>query len=206
MKKLLLVVVLLVFCPSTLKGEMSSTNYTIYADTFSVGGVYSTSNNFSLYDSVGEWPASVPASANYEIRAGFQAMELGDLKLVIADSSLSLGALDVASIKSDNTNINVTSGSASGYILSIGEADPSPIFAVADGAVTIGSEEYGASVGGANANFLDDREIATGLVLASSTVAVANDLVVFTVKAARNSTTNYGSKNQNLILNLSANF
>jgi len=211
MKKFCLALFVVLLWPLISKSEMNSANYTIYADNFSIGGDIPASGellggNYQLFDSVGEWNAGFPLNANYEIRAGFQAMEIGELKLVIDNGSLNLGALDVTKIVSSTTNISVISGAQSGYILSIGSADPSPITAVADGEVTAGSEEYGVEITGDNANFITDEAINPGLVLASSTAGTQGDYLVFKVKAARNSTTNYGSKSQNITLNLSANF
>ena len=57
--------------------EMSSTNYSIYADSFTIGGFFSTSTNYSFWDSIGEWSAGNITSTTYEILGGFQAMEKG---------------------------------------------------------------------------------------------------------------------------------
>lgn len=205
-KGLLIIFLLAGFLPIVSHGEMNSTNYKIYADSFNAGGVYSTSTNYALFDSGGEWPASLPTSTNYEIRAGFQAMEIKTLAMTISDSALDLGALDVSSVKSDSANIIVTSTSDSGYTLAIGSAGVSPLTVVSDGTVTAGQEEYGATVSGADTAFADDRSIIAGRVLASSLVPVNGNALTFTVKAARSSTTSYGSKSQSITLTLSANF
>ncbi len=202
----ILLVLPVLFVSITAGGEMTSTNYRIYADSFGLGGVYSTSTSYDLFDSVGEWPASLPTSTSYEIRAGFQAMERGELTLSISDSALSLGDLSVSAVNTDSSIATVTSGSETGYTLSIGSADASPITAVSDGSVTAGSEEYGLAVSGTDASFADDRSIIAGRILASATGAVTSRTVTMTVKASRISTTSYGSKSQSIVLNLSANF
>lgn len=195
-----------VLWPQIMKGEMSSGIYKIYADSFNVGGVYSTSGSYALFDSAGEWPASLPTSTSYEIRAGFQAAEIKELAMTISDGALDLGALDVSSVKSDSASIIVTSTSDSGYTLSIGSADVSPITAVSDGAVTAGQEEYGVAIAGVDKAFVDDRSIIAGRVLASSLVPINGDALTLTVKAARTSASSYGAKSQSITLTLSANF
>jgi len=186
-------------------GEMSSDNYSIYADSISVGGVFSTSTNYDLWDSIGEQSSGIFTSSTYEIRGGFQAMEKGDLSLIIDKSSFNLGDLSVDSVSSDSINFIISSDSDAGYVLAISDAGPAPITAVSDGEVTAGSEEYGFSVSGANAAFGDDRSIIIGRVLASSLRSVSDDLLTMTVKASRTSTTTYGDKNQNIVFNLSGN-
>lgn len=188
------------------EGEMTSTNYAIYADSFNVGGIYSTSTSYDLYSSVGEWPSSLPTSTSYEIRAGFQAMERGELTLSISDNALSLGDLSLSAVNTDSAILTITSGSDTGYTLSVGSADSSPITAVSDGSVTAGSEEYGLAVSGTDAAFADDRSIIAGRILASATGSVTSRPLTMTVKASRISTTSYGSKSQSIVLNLSANF
>lgn len=192
--------------PQAIWGLMTSTNYAIYADSFDTGGVYSTSASYALYDSAGEWPGATPTSTSYEIRAGFQAAERGHLALALSDSALDLGALSISAVSTDSSVITVTSEADRGYTLSIGSADASPITAVSDSAVTAGSEEYGMAVSGTDAAFVDDRSIIAGRVLASSAVAVANRALTMMVKASRTNTTSYGSKSQNIVLSLSANF
>lgn len=187
-------------------GAMNSDNYSIYADSFSVGGFYSTSTSYDLWDTAGEWPAGVSASSTYEIRAGFQAMEKGDLSLTISDTSLDLGSLGVSTVSSSTTDISITSASETGYTLVIASASASPITAVSDFEVTAGSEEYGMSISGIGANFLNDQSIISGRVIASSTVAVSNNVLTMKVKASRTATTVYGSKTQDIVLSLSANF
>jgi hypothetical protein len=199
-------VLLAIFWPSVIYGEMQSGSYKIYADSFNIGGVYSTSSAYALYDSAGEWPGGTPTSTTYEIRAGFQAMERGELAMTISNTSLNLGTLSVSAVNTDSSVISVTSGSLSGYSLSIGSADASPITAVSDGTVTAGSEEYGLAVSGTDVVFGNDRSIISGRVLATSTVAVTSQPTTMTVKASRTATTSYGSKTQNIVLSLSANF
>ena len=115
--------------------EMSSTNYSIYADSFTIGGFFSTSTNYSFWDSIGEWSAGNITSTTYEILGGFQAMEKGKLSLIISKNNLNLGSLSVNNVNSDSTNFTISSDSNTGYIFSINSAGPSPITAVTDGEV-----------------------------------------------------------------------
>lgn len=202
----ILLVLPMLFVSQTAEGDMTSTNYRIYADSFDLGGVYSTSTSYDLFGSVGEWPASLPTSTSYEIRAGFQAMDRRELTLSISDSALSLGDLSISAVNTDSSIATVSCDADTGYTLSVGSADSSPITAVSDGSVTAGSEEYGLAVSGTDAAFVDDRSIIATRVLASATVPVNSRPLTITVKASRTSVTSYGSKSQSIILNLSANF
>lgn len=201
-------VVIITFFAQRAWGAMSSTNYYIYADVISVGGVLSTSSAYSLQDTAGEPFAGFVTSSSYEIKGGYQAMEQDELSLSISDSALSLGSLvNYTASSTVSTNISVDSGSAGGFSLSISGVTGSILADVSDGAVDGdgSSEEYGIGVVGANAAFADDRSVVLGRVLASSTVSVVSNTVL-TFKAIRNASTAPNTYSQSVTLVASANF
>jgi len=193
-------------------GAMSSTNYYIYADVISVGGVLSTSSAYVLNDTAGEPAVGTSVSSTYEIRGGYQYMEPGELSLLVGSQSLSLGSLfNYTASSSVSTNVFADSGSASGFSLAVGGVTGTSLAAVVDGAVDgviggiSGAEEYGLGLTGPYAAFFDDRAIAPGLVLASSIVPATSDTVLI-FKAIRNTSTILGTYSQNINLIVSANF
>ena len=100
-------------------GAMSSTNYYIYADDFSMGGGLSTGTIYSLQDTIGQSPIDISTSTSYEIRAGYQYSVLGELSMSISDTSVDLGTLTgLGATSSAQTVVTVTADPASSFILS----------------------------------------------------------------------------------------
>lgn len=201
------IIVLTLFVAQRSWGAMSSTNYYIYADVINVGGVLSTSSAYSLQDTVGESMAGFTTSSSYEIRGGYQFMEQEEMSLSVGTGSLSLGSLvDYAASSTASTVVTVSSGSG-GYSLSISGVSGSILTNVSDESVDgdSSSEEYGLSVSGSNAAFLNDQPVVAGLVLASSTVPVTS-ATTLTFKAIRNASTTPGIYSQSVTLTASANF
>lgn len=192
--------------PVHLLAAMSSTDYHIYADSVGVGGSLATGGVYSLEDSLGESPAGVASSSIYEVRGGYQYMERGTLSIAISESALNLGTLSESAVSTDTTTTTVTTNSSSGYTLSIGTVSGAGLAAVADGAVTAGSEEYGVAVSGAGAGFADDREVAASLVLASTSTAVTGDATALTFKASMAAGSTAGTYSQTVTLSATANF
>lgn len=203
-----LLVLLSFFVPLSVWGVMSSTNYTIYADDFAVGGVLSSGTNYSLQDTVGDLAVGTSTSANYEIRGGYQAMENGSISIAVSKSALDLGVLSISAVKSDSATVTVSTDSASGYSLSLGSVSAAPLAAVSGGAVVAGTEGYGVALAGVSRAFIDDRSIIQDRILASNNQPINNDQIVLTVKAAIGAGTSALALNtsQSIILNASANF
>ncbi len=210
MKRALVFILLIVFTFFAQRswGAMSSTNYYIYADVISVGGILSTSSAYSLQDTIGESIVGSVTSSSYIIKGGYQAMDNSTvLSLVISDAALSLGSLvDYTASSAVSTTVSVGS-TAGGFSLSISDVTGSVLSNVDDGAVDGdgGSEEYGISVTGANAAFATDQSVVAGRVLASSTSALSSDTIL-TFKAIRNAGTTPNTYSQSLTLVASANF
>lgn len=203
-----IIIIMAIFLAQRSWAAMSSTNYYIYADVISVGGVLSTSSAYSLQDTAGESPVGFVTGGSYEIRGGYQAMEQDELSLLIGSGSLSLGSLvDYTASSTASTVVSVNTGSSGGFSLSVGSVVGSILSDVSDGAVDGdgGSEEYGIGVTGVNAAFSNDRAVSPGLLLASSTVPVVSDTVI-TFKAIRNASSTLGTYSQSVTLTVSANF
>lgn len=212
MSKLLpifVIITMMLLClmmPVTTESAMTSTNYSIYADNIGFGGVLSTSTAYSLQDTVGGSPVGFSTSSNYEIRSGYQSMELGSLSMSVGNGSLSFGTLSVLEVVSVSTIVTVSTDSRTGYTLSIGSAGSQPLSAVADGTVTAGSEEYGVAVSGAESVPVGDVAVSSSLILASASAPINNSQTTLTFKAAISTSTFAGVRSQNITLSAVANF
>lgn len=205
-KSLLFLVVILsgfLLFPSTSLGLMSSTNYTIFADTVDSGGILSASGTFSLQDSVGESPVGSTSSSIYEVIGGFQAMDFSALVISISTSTIDLGSLTVDQVASSSAVVSVSADADSGYVLSVGSVSGSSLANVSDGSVTAGHEEYGVAVSGIDSAFNNDRAITAGLNLSSSSTPVDSAQTTLTFKAAMSSASTAGSRSQLITLTAS---
>lgn len=187
--------------------EMSSSIYTIYADTVGVnGGNFSSSVTYALQDTLGETPTGFTTSTTYELRGGYQAMERGILSMTISNSSVSLGSLTVSAVNSASTDITIGTDAATGYSLSVGAVSGSMPTSVSDGAVTAGAEEYGVAASGSNALISGDVAVAPSLAIAATSTPVSGDATTLTFKASRSSGSVAGAYSQSITLTASANF
>jgi hypothetical protein len=190
--------------PSASWGLMSSTNYTIFADSVDSGGSLSTGGVYSLQDTTGESPVGSVASSTYEVIGGFQAMDRSTLSISIDTATIDLGVLSVSEVATSSAVVSVTASASDGYTLSVGSVSGTSLTGVSDGAVTAGSEEYGVAVSGSGAAFGDDQAIIAGLNLASSASAVTNAQTTLTFKAAMSSASTAGGRSQSITLTASA--
>lgn len=197
------------FDPSVLRAAMSSTDYYIYADDFSMGGSLSAGGTYSLQDTIGQSPADISSGGSYSLQAGYQFQTQGQISLSISSSSLGLGTLSSTGASSTaSATVTITTDSTSGYVLSISSVSGTSLTAVADGAVDGdgNSEEYGVAVSGTGAAFVNDQAVAGGLTLSSSTIAVSNDATVLTFKAIRGASSTAATYSQSVTLSAVANF
>lgn len=178
------IVLVLLSCPLAANGEMSSTNYLIFADSVDTGGGLSTSGVFSLQDTTGESPAGFSTSSAYQIRAGYQFMERGYLSLDIDVASLNLGTLSTASVSSASTTATVSTDSETGYTLSTTAVVGAGLAGVTDGAVTAGVEEYGFSAAGPENQIAGDVAVGTGVLIASTSTPITHSATTLTFKAS----------------------
>jgi len=209
-KFLLPILVLSAFVPSVVFSAMSSTNYFIYADTVDFGGGLATSTNYNLQDSVGGGDSvGISTSTSYEVRAGYQAAVRGTISFSLSSNSINLGTLDTVGVVASSSVVStVDTNSDTGYTLSISAISGTSLGAVTDGSVdgVGGTEEYGIAVSGSHAAFATDQEIASGLVLLSSSNSAVSDQSTLTFKAVRGSGSALGvNYSQSVVLTASAN-
>ena len=165
----------------------------------STGGVY------SLEDTAGESPVGSSTSSSYEVIGGYQAMDWSVLTMDIDTNSIDLGALSLSAVATSPAVVSVTADATTGYVLSVGSVSGSSLLPVADGSVTAGQEEYGVAVSGGDASFSDDRAIAVGLNLASSSTPVIGSRTTLTFKAARANASTPGARSQSITITASTN-
>ncbi|OGH94187.1 MAG: hypothetical protein A2538_01485 [Candidatus Magasanikbacteria bacterium RIFOXYD2_FULL_41_14] len=205
-----LATVLVVAPAHSLRAAMSSTDYYIYADDFSVGGGLSSGGSYSLQDTVGQSPTDISTGGSYALHSGYQYQTLGSISLSISDSSLSLGTLTSTGASSTAaTTATITTDSATGYVLSISNVSGTSLAAVSDGAVDGdgSSEEYGVAASGSDAAFGTDQAVTSSLALASNAGAVSGgSATILTFKAVRGAASEAGSKSQSITLSAVANF
>lgn len=184
---LLVIIILLgaMAFPSASFGVMSSTNYTIFADSIDAGGVLSTGGTYSLEDTIGESPAGGSSTSSvYEVLAGYQAMDWSVLIMDVSTNTINLGTLSTSAVATSSVTVAVTVDATSGYVLSVGSVSGTSLTSVSDGTVTTGVEEYGLAASGTDAAFADDRAITAGLNISSSSTLATYSETVVTFKAA----------------------
>ncbi len=196
----------ILFFPSVSFGVMSSSNYTIFADSIDSGGVLSTGGTYSLQDTAGESPVGSSTSSTYQVIGGYQAMDWSILAINITTTSVGLGTLNsLSQVVASETTVAVTAEASSGYVLSVVSVSGSSLAAVSDGAVSAGAEEYGVAVSGADRAFSDDRSVIAGRVLASSSTPVVGAQTVLTFKAGMSLSTSVGARSQSATIMASTN-
>lgn len=113
--------------PLALADRMTSTNYTIQADSVNVGGARSASTNFRLEDTAGEIATGDSSSTNFKLRAGYQQMAEVSISLsAAADVTMSptIGGVS-GGTSNGQTSVTVITDSPAGYQLTI-KASSSP--------------------------------------------------------------------------------
>lgn len=205
--KLFVMVLVGLSLPAISFGAMSSANYYIYADSVDSGGGWNSGGVYALSDTLGEGGVGISSSSVYQVRAGYQAMERGNLTLLLSSNSIDLGTLSAASVSSASIVATVNTNSLTGYTLSVGSTSGASLSDVSDGAVDgVGSaEEYGLAVSGADGSFGDDRAVSAGLVLASSARDANYTPTTITFKAKAGGSSVGGTYSQSVLLNLAAN-
>lgn len=191
--------------PSASLGIMSSTNYTIFADSVDAGGILSTGGVYNLEDTTGESPAGSSTSSAYEVIAGYQAMDWSVLSMDINTTTINLGTLVLGQVASASAVVTISADADSGYVLSVSSVSGTSLTNVSDGAVTAGYEEYGVAASGTDAAFSDDRAIAAALNLSSSSTPVTGAQTTLTFKASIGTASSAGSRSQYITLTASTN-
>ncbi len=207
-KIIALIIISALAVPSLVLAAMSSTNYYIYADSIDFGGGVGTSTSYGLQDTLGGYAVGISTSTSYQVRAGYQAAEIGTLSLLLDGNSVNFGTLNSAGVViSSSVAATVNTDSATGYTLSVSGVSGNSLAAVTDGTVDgAGStEEYGLAVSGSHAAYVSDAAIISGLVLSSVSVPASSDVTTLTFKAVRSSGSTANTYSQDLILTAAAN-
>jgi len=186
---------------------MTSTQYTIYADSIDTGGIFSSGGIYEIEDTIGESPVGSVTGGIYEVRGGYQYMSSSTLSILVSASSVNLGVFYPSVVRTADSVVTISTVSDSGYTLSINSVSGTSMTAVADGAVTAGSAEYGMAASGADSLVSGDVAVTAPLSLASSATPVQNRQTTLTFKASMAwSTALSASYSQNIVLVASANF
>lgn len=179
---------------------MSSTNYSILADTFDNGG-FGSSTNYYTFGTIGEWEGGTTTSTNYGILGGYSGIWADSaISLTLGSSSVSLGTLVSSAVSSVSNIATVTTDYAGGYSLylyeSAGLASGSDVINdVTDGSVTAGSEEYGIRTSGTSGSYnsTDTSIISTWKSVATNAGAASSEQTTITFKASVGSDTPSGT-------------
>lgn len=178
---------------------MSSTNYSILADSFDGGG-FSSSTNYGAFGAVGEWQGFT-SSTNYSVNGGFNGIWADStLSLSLGSSSVSLGTLSSSAVSSVANIATVTTTYIGGYSLYIYESaglasGSNVIDDVTDGTVSAGNEEYGIRTSGTSGSYnsTDTAITSTWKSIATNASAATSEQTTITFKASIASDTPGGS-------------
>lgn len=182
------------------QAQMTSANYTIFADSINFAGGRGTSTSYALEDTLGEISFDSAGSANYKARAGYQAMAAEPIfSFTLSSNTINLGTLSEAAVSTASLTVTTTTNAPNGYTTSIYEDGDLRIISdniddVSDGSVSAGSEEYGISTSGAQGLYNGtDTAITNGKNIALYSAPINSSATVVTFKASRSGSTNGGS-------------
>ena len=191
--------------PSISWGVMSSTNYTIFADSVDSGGVISAGGTYSLQDTTGEFLVGSSTGGTYNVIGGYQAMDWAILAIDIDSATVNLGTLSSLAVSTSSVVVSITANALDGYVLSVASVSGASLSAVSDGTVSAGFEEYGVAVSGPDAAFSNDQAIVASLNLSTSSTPVTNAQTTLTFKAAMSVVSAEGGRSQSITLTASTN-
>ena len=113
-------VIVFALVPMLVLAQMSSSNYSIPADSINFGGQRSSSVNYGLEDTLGEVATGFSDSANFELRAGYQQLDIYPISIsTTGDVTLpSIGGVSTNASSASMTT-TVETQNPTGYELSI---------------------------------------------------------------------------------------
>jgi hypothetical protein len=194
--------------PAPSFGMMSSSNYTIFADSVDSGGIFSSGGAYSLEDTTGESPAGFTTSSIYEVRGGYQAMDWATLSLNLSTTTINIfiDAGDTATIGTGYTTSTITTDADTGYNFAITDVTGTHLADVTDGSVSgTGVEEYGLALSGVDRLYTDDQAVTSILNLSASSSIVTDVETVLIFKACVSTATTIGTRTQTITATASAN-
>lgn len=133
---------------------MSSPNYRINQSFVGSGGTRESSASYRLIETLGDVGTGVSQSGNYRLRAGYlSGTQDPTLVFSISTTSLDLGTITPSAVSSNSHTMTVATDLTRGYVITAQADGPfrsgaNTIPFVADGTVTAGSAEYGATFSG----------------------------------------------------------
>lgn len=128
MKGFIFVIILVVCSVSVLYAqEMSSQSYSIISDSINIGGLRSTSTNFSIEDTAGDIATGIGTSTNFTLYAGYQKQNISDISLAPGSDVTMSGSLGgiTGGTSNGSTTFTVISDNDPGYMVTI-KASSSP--------------------------------------------------------------------------------
>jgi len=191
---------LLLLFPELVFG-MSSPNYRINQSFVGSGGTRESSASYRLIETIGDVGTGNSQSGSYRLRAGYlSGTQDSTLIFSVSTSSLSLGTITPSAISSNAHTMTVTTDLTRGYVITAQADGPfrsgaNNIPFVADGLVTAGSAEYGASFsGGLGSHPAGDISLASLTTVTSYNDNVSSgDTTTATYKASASPATQAGS-------------
>lgn len=186
---------------------MESVNYKILTEVVSVGGETSTSTNYQIFNTVGEFGVAETnsTSTNYNLASGFQPSSAAGatLSATLSTNSINLGELTTAEVASGSQTLTVTTNAATGYTTTIKDdgqlrsgSNVIPDIPL-DGTVTAGVPGYGINTTG-DAGKMNSSATSTPLstsdqILAATSTPASGEQTIITYKAAIDSSIAYGT-------------
>lgn len=199
----------------TLAQVMSSANYKIFVDSVNPGGLSSDSSNYRLTDTLGEVGTNETASStNFKTKAGFEAIELGNILTVnLSKNAINLGVMSPSNVVTDSHTLTVTTNgngytttaTSDGNLRTTGGDD---IDNVLDGSVTAGSEEYGIRTSGIDGqqNGADTAITPLAKDIAKRVTTAVGVITTINYRAAVTTGTPFGNYNQIISYSTTGNF
>jgi hypothetical protein len=185
---------------SPLNAEMTGATFDIISDSFSFTSVDEISGEtFEVFSTGGELGATSTEGASFVLRGGFQAQDQSILGYDINVASLNLGELSQDSVSTANMTVTVSTGSDTGYTLSVTEDGDlrsdggDTINDVTDGTVTAGQEEYGMRTSGPDGLLSTDRGISGNLDVASSNARGTSRVTTISFSASQGTVSRPGA-------------
>lgn len=110
-----------VLVPFLALAAMSSPNYKVPSDVFGDGGGWGTSENFGVYDTIGEDIIGPGSSANYGVNAGFWQADMFATISLDCGHTVAMGAIagsGQSSLMTNSSTCTVITDNGTGYSLS----------------------------------------------------------------------------------------
>src|SRR3989338_11430835 len=198
---------------SPLSAAMSGGSYNIPIDGLTMGEAdAAVGGDYVLRETVGDFSGQTVTDSSYRLIGGFTGATGEGVRMTLSKSSisLSLGGSPLTTVASDSLALTVTTDSITGYASSISESGnlasgSNDINDAGDGSVTAGSEEYGITTSGTDAQLASDTAISGSVSVASSNIPVSDRATTVTFRAAVAQSTKSGNYSHTVTFTVTAN-